>query len=426
MMKSSSTILAATGAKMTSTDANLTPKDTILLIEDDDSVRDSLSLYLQQCGYNVIEAEDGEMGLALLTTKHPSVVVTDLSMPFLNGFSVLEALKEHNSDTPIIVISAHSESTNILKALRLGAYDFFPKPIKDVERLEWTIQRAIESSHIKVQNQNYRVQIEASNEQLQRSLETLERDNTAARRIQQAMLPSTPMKLKSLQGEYFWQPQLYVSGDFLGAFDLSSRYCVAYMADVTGHGVSAGFVTVFLKHLSSSLVSEFRNDSARHLRAPGDVMKEINRRLIDAELDKHATMIFCVYDNRTQKLHYSVAGHLPLPALKRASGHAEYLEGVGPPVGMNDVGEWPSYSVDILPGDSLVLASDGILELIDEENLLVKESKWLAQIQRSDRLSDIALDFGIDTISSVPDDVTVFWLKFGNLDEQRTNPVSAD
>jgi serine/threonine protein phosphatase PrpC len=93
---------------------------------------------------------------------------------------------------------------------------------------------------------------------------------------------------------------------------------------------------------------------------------------------------------------------------------------------MNDVGEWPSYSVDILPGDSLVLASDGILELIDEENLLVKESKWLAQIQRSDRLSDIALDFGIDTISSVPDDVTVFWLKFGNLDEQRTNPVSAD
>ncbi|HEX8961020.1 MAG TPA: response regulator, partial [Geobacteraceae bacterium] len=78
----------------------------ILIIDDDTSLRRVLEFNLQEEGYRVFAAADGEAGLALFDGEQPDLVITDLKMPGISGFQVLAAIKERSPQTPVIVITA--------------------------------------------------------------------------------------------------------------------------------------------------------------------------------------------------------------------------------------------------------------------------------------------------------------------------------
>ena len=79
--------------------------NSILIIDDDDAVRDSIAVYLDEVGYQVHQASDGEQGVALQQEIQPDVVLCDLRMPKKDGISVLREINSTSPDTPIIVIS---------------------------------------------------------------------------------------------------------------------------------------------------------------------------------------------------------------------------------------------------------------------------------------------------------------------------------
>lgn len=118
----------------------------ILVIDDDALLRMTLTAYLEDSGYSVIEAEDGRKGVELFATEHPHVVVTDLRMPEMDGFAVIARLKEDSPGTPIIVITGTGDKTNAEQAVEMGAYDALFKPINDMARLEAVIIRALDPS----------------------------------------------------------------------------------------------------------------------------------------------------------------------------------------------------------------------------------------------------------------------------------------
>ncbi|WP_447973225.1 sigma-54-dependent transcriptional regulator [Nitrospira sp. Kam-Ns4a] len=116
---------------------------TILLVEDERSVREAFALRLQDAGYTVQVAASGEEALAALQTTEPDVMVLDLVMPHLSGLEVLARARQIAPDLPVIVLTARGTVKDAVEAMRLGAYDFIAKSI-EMEDLLLALRRATE------------------------------------------------------------------------------------------------------------------------------------------------------------------------------------------------------------------------------------------------------------------------------------------
>lgn len=100
---------------------------TVLLIEDDQSIADMISIYLSEEGYSVHSASDGEQGLRLFEQLEPSVIILDIMLPDTNGIDLCRRLRG-SSSVPILIVSAKSEVSERVKALMIGADDYLCKP----------------------------------------------------------------------------------------------------------------------------------------------------------------------------------------------------------------------------------------------------------------------------------------------------------
>jgi DNA-binding NtrC family response regulator len=124
---------------------------SLLIIEDEQDLRLSIAAYFADLGFQITEAGDGRAGLELFRTIHPALVFTDLRMPVLDGFAVIEAIAQESPDTPIIVISGTGEITDAVRAMRLGARDFVLKPVFELEELELAVKRALNESALQLE-----------------------------------------------------------------------------------------------------------------------------------------------------------------------------------------------------------------------------------------------------------------------------------
>jgi two-component system response regulator AtoC len=124
-------------------------KRSILVVDDDQSVRSYLSDFLSSCGYAVECAESGDEAVARLNGGYvPSVVVQDIVMPGINGIEVLESVKRINPTIPVIILSAAGQIKTVVDAMKLGAADFLVKPFEEQE-LELAIENVIEKQKLK-------------------------------------------------------------------------------------------------------------------------------------------------------------------------------------------------------------------------------------------------------------------------------------
>lgn len=113
----------------------------ILIIDDEPSVLEALRLFLEDEGYAVHEAREGESGLKLFRSVEPEVVVTDLKMPGMSGRDVISEIRRLNESVPIIVITGYGTLDDAIEAIRNEVHDFITKPI-DLDHLKNTLDRA--------------------------------------------------------------------------------------------------------------------------------------------------------------------------------------------------------------------------------------------------------------------------------------------
>ncbi len=137
-------------------------QETILIIDDELSILDSLSCFFQDEGYRVFTAINGEIGLELFFRERVDVVVTDLKMPGKDGIEVMNAIRQQSPDTPMVVVSGAGKKEDIIKALRMGAKDYITKPIEDLEMIHHVIRKALENKYLIEDNKRYRKQLEKS------------------------------------------------------------------------------------------------------------------------------------------------------------------------------------------------------------------------------------------------------------------------
>ncbi len=125
--------------------------ETILVIEDKESMRAMLKQTLEADGYQVVLAQDGAEGIKRLSDERIGLVLTDLKLPKKDGFDVLKAVKQDNPLIPVIVMTAFGTIETAVRAVKEGAYDFLAKPF-DTNHLLLLIKRALDATRLVTQN----------------------------------------------------------------------------------------------------------------------------------------------------------------------------------------------------------------------------------------------------------------------------------
>lgn len=383
---------------------------TLLIIDDDEVVRESLAAYLEDSNFKVLQALNGLQGLQIFESEQPDLVICDLRMPQIDGLELIRRIRQTASETPIIVLSGAGVMSDAVEALRLGAADYLIKPLEDLAVLEHSVRRALDRAYLRVENQRYRDKLEAANRELQASLNLLQEDQNAGRQVQMNMLPVTPWSIEGLEFSHRIIPSLYLSGDFVDYFRVDERRVAFYLADVSGHGASSAFVTVLLKFMTTRLLYESRRNGTLPEFKPSEVLAHINRGLINTKLGKHVTMLGGVIDLEKNCLTYSIGGHLPLPVLF-VEGQAGYLEGRGLPVGLFDDATYDDRVMELPPSFSLSLFSDGILDVLPGATLKEKEALLPEQVAAAGgTLDGLRQVFGLANLAEMPDDIALLVL----------------
>ena len=105
------------------------PKTSILIVDDEKSIIETLSSILEDEGYDVVTASSGEKGLKMFSKYNPNIILLDIWMPDMDGIETLKQIRAKDKDVSIIMISGHSNIDTAVQAIKLGAYDFLEKPL---------------------------------------------------------------------------------------------------------------------------------------------------------------------------------------------------------------------------------------------------------------------------------------------------------
>jgi len=132
----------------------------LLIIDDEPMFHEILGTYFQRHGYEIFCASDGEEGLKSFSENKPDAVIVDLRMPKVNGFQVLESVSLESPDTPIIVISGEGEMTDVIQALRMGAWNYQTKPVTSLVFFQHAVEQALEKAKLRKENKAYQKGLE--------------------------------------------------------------------------------------------------------------------------------------------------------------------------------------------------------------------------------------------------------------------------
>lgn len=122
-------------------------KERILVVDDDDSSRESLEIFLEDLQFKVLLASGGRQGFASFENDKPDLIISDLKMPDIDGIEFLKMVKEVDRNIPIIFITAYEDMESTIEAMQLGAYDYLEKPL-DIGKLKFVLNRAFETINL--------------------------------------------------------------------------------------------------------------------------------------------------------------------------------------------------------------------------------------------------------------------------------------
>ena len=132
----------------------------ILTIDDEENIRDSFRMFLEDYDYQILEAKNGKEGLEVFYREKPDLVICDLRMPEIDGLEVIEKIKNSSPDTPIIVVSGTGIIGDAIEAINRGAWNYLLKPIHDMSVLLHAINQATERSRLIIENRTYQEHLE--------------------------------------------------------------------------------------------------------------------------------------------------------------------------------------------------------------------------------------------------------------------------
>ncbi len=345
----------------------------ILSVDDETDLEVLLTQYfrrrIRKGEYEFFFAHNGLEALQVLL-KHPdiAIILSDINMPEMDGLTLLTKINEmRNPSLKCIMVSAYGDMENIRHAMNNGAFDFATKPI-DLDDLQLTIDKAVEQIE-------YIRSAQAEHNQLL----DIQTDLTVAREIQHAILPRTfRLKMDDADKVDICASMLAakdVGGDFYDFFPIDDHRIGFTIADVSGKGVPAA---IFMAVSRTLIKATGLRDLPSH-----ECVATVNDILCGESVESmFVTVFYGIYDLKTGTIEFTNAGHNP-PFLMHADGSVEQLKTESNLVlGAMEGLSFKSESLQLNPGDALVLYTDGVTEAENKDHDQFGESRLQETLSR--------------------------------------------
>lgn len=352
----------------------------VLVVDDEPGMIRVLEHYFRRRGDVCLTAPSGGVALHLVEDHIFDILLSDISMPAMDGLELVKRVKALQPQTVCILMSGVGTRRDILAALQIGVFDFVDKPIPELDAFTMIIDRAAERSrlirerdalleNLKQQNTKLEFSLRRLHEafgQLRTEEAVLESDLAQAQHVQRRLLPAHFPSIPGLDLFGYYAPCEQLGGDFFGFVPRVDGGIAVYLADVAGHGVSAAMFTMTLHELIRASVRRGRAEDVSG--EPGQVLALINEALRAEAWDPplYATMLYAVFDPARGRVRIASAGH-PAPLWVRTGEGCTPVAVSGPVLGGKASPNFVSAEITLEPGDLLVLHSDGITEALDAE-----------------------------------------------------------
>jgi two-component system response regulator len=272
----------------------------ILIVEDEPVFRSLLDSYLSSLGAMTSLAWDGVDALEKMSGVNPDLLICDLAMPRMNGLKLVEHMRNEGNQTPILVISATENMSDIAKALRLGVQDVLLKPIKDLNRLRETVFACLYPAMF-----NSRVEEE---ERLFQDWDALVSDPLAASKLLQELQPPVQQVMSHCRVNYRQLIAADQPGLVLDIAPLSENDLAFYCLDVTRAGDNGVLAALLLRALFNGLLQEQLSQQRQRLPELGNLLKQVNQLLRQANLTGQFPLIVGYYHSALKNLILVSAG----------------------------------------------------------------------------------------------------------------------
>ena len=334
-----------------------------ILVADDEPVnRLVISRKLRDWGHEVVEAVDGTDAWEKMQATPFRMVVSDWMMPGLDGVELTRRIRANAFPgyTYVLLVTARSGIAALIEGMDAGADDFMVKPFQAEE-----LRARIRAGERVLQLES---DLDERNARLTAAYSSAKRDLEAAAVMQKALLPAEDLVLPGVQPAWRFLPASFVAGDVFNVQAIDEHRTLFYLLDVAGHGVPSAMLSFSLSKLlvpamgpDGLLKRAVETGDGWELVPPAEVLRTLNERFQDdSDAMKYFTMVYGIIDARRDTVTISQAGH-PAPLLLRGD-HVERLDDTGFPIGMLPGLQYEQYERPFLPGDRLVLYSDGVTE----------------------------------------------------------------
>jgi serine phosphatase RsbU (regulator of sigma subunit) len=357
----------------------------ILVVDDREANVRLLEGMLRIAGYTSIESTTDPTRVCELHRKRRyALILLDLQMPGMDGFQVMEGLKEIEEDgyLPVLVITAQPDHK--LRALEAGAKDFVGKPF-DLAELRARVHNILEVRLLHLEAKNYSKVLEETVRELEVSREVIrlknleerekiERELALAQETQASLLPRFLPQFENYCIHAFNSPTRYVGGDFYDFQQLSSGEWVGVLADVSGKGISAALLSSMVL---GALSMEFHSGTQ-----PQEVLNRVNQLLCERSLPYQFVTLFLFLLSPDGTGQFISAGHTPAYLFRSATGRIEKLFSEHHFLGMFDFASYQSRTFRLDKGDILVVYSDGLTDAQNQQEEMFGKERLLKIIRQ--------------------------------------------
>ena len=392
----------------------------ILIADDDEGVHSVTELVFNSFKFNdkplqFINTYSGEETLEVLKKNTDiAVILLDVVMETDDaGLKVIDKIRNELNNKMIRIILRTGQPGQAPEDRVLIDYD-----INDYKNKSELTSRKLKSSIItslrsfidlkKINELNTTLErkVVERTAELAASLEIIEKDEQAGKKIQFKLLPENNNTLGDIQFTREIFPSLYLSGDFVDYFKINGNYIGFYIADVSGHGASSAFITIYLKSMISGFIGSHNHNNVNLILKPDQLLNVINHALIKEDLGKYLTIFYGLIDLKSDTLHFSTGGQFPFPIFINKN-EKKFLEIKGPPVGLLNVAKYKKTSIQLPKEFSIMFMSDGILEILKDRSLREQEAQLLSMLSLETKVSDLVKKIGINPGKPLPDDITI-------------------
>ncbi|WP_298445128.1 response regulator [uncultured Ferrimonas sp.] len=276
----------------------------VLIVEDDPVFRQLVGDYCRQQGMSVDEAEDGQVGLERFELQRPDLMLVDLCMPRMGGQELLGEISKLGPEVPSIVITANKAMSDVVDALRHGAWDYLMKPLTDLRILHNAMSDCLrESGGIEPNTSIPQPALKANDSlSLNDNYDALRNDPHTAQLVQAQLFPVPELHGARCHFGYSLYKTEPVSDRLCDGFEADAEHFCVYLAKISPQSTANAFVSVLIRSFFNQKLKRYRQGGSSAIIEPYAMLGYLNEQLVKSGLNCAIEIVYVVLEQRSRRV----------------------------------------------------------------------------------------------------------------------------